>query len=133
MQPQPEVDSHAQHDPGRGDRGDGLVEGPVADLRKLDEAEVDPVVVDQLDGVERGDGREPKQVGALFPLIFLPSADDVPGAVMAPGSGGASGGIGTDAVLMMMTSPAFPGDGGTFNLPVDDYRRCQGPTRSLRS
>ena len=83
------------------------VERQVADLRELDEAEVDPVVVDQLDGVERGDGREPQQVARASPWYSCHRPTMYHGRSWAPGIGDPSASRGMDAgtLLMVATLP----------------------------
>src|SRR5262249_40977732 len=81
-------------------RTDRPAEGRVADLREMDGAEVDPVIVDQFDGVDRGDGRQAEQVGPRLALVFPPAADDVPRAVVGAGSGAAAGGAAGIVLIM---------------------------------
>ncbi len=88
----------------------------VADLRELDESQIHAVVVDQLDGVKRGDGRQAEQVGPRLPLVFLPSAHDVPGAVVGPSKrsrGGGGCGDGADDGGL----PSKGGRAGIYAIP----------------
>jgi hypothetical protein len=78
--PQEDQDRPAGHRPSAGQDRHRHVKAPVYafDARHDEERKVQAAIIDQLHGIERGDGQHAKEVGAGFAFILLAPHRDKP-------------------------------------------------------